>query len=98
MPTASAGQRAPKPEKCGHSLVFRERPHLSGIDSHSRGQAVGMPQSRASMFAKRAAPARFMMVWTVLLALTRASVAHVLRELGQVPREDAHGPGRERPQ
>ena len=39
-----------------------------------------------------------MMVWAVLLALTRASVAHVLRELGQVPREVAHGPGRERPQ
>ena len=39
-----------------------------------------------------------MMVWAVLLALTRASVAHVLRELGQEPREVAHGPGRERPQ
>ena len=81
-----------------HSLVFRECTQLYGIDSHSRGQAVGRTQYRASVFAKRAAPARFMMVWAVLLALTRASVAHVLRELGQVPREVAHGPGRERPQ
>ena len=70
---------------------------MSGIDSHSRGQAVGRTQSRASMFAKRAAPARFMMVWAKLLAQTRASVAHVLRELAQVPREVAHGPWRERP-
>ena len=38
-----------------------------------------------------------MMVWAGLLAQTRASVAHVLRELAQVPREYAHGPWRERP-
>ena len=38
------------------------------------------------------------MVWAGMLPLTRASVAHVLRELAQVPREVAHGPGRERPQ
>ena len=71
---------------------------MSGIDRHSRGHSVEWTQYRASVLAKRAAPARFMMVWAVLLALTRASVAHVLRELGQVPREVAHGPGRERPQ
>ena len=56
-----------------------------------------MPQYRASTFAKQAAPARFMMVWARLLTQTRASVAHVLRELAQVPREYAHGPWRERP-
>ena len=70
---------------------------MSGIDSHSRGQAVGLPQYRASTFAKRAAPARFMMVWAELQPQTHASVAHVLRELAQVPREYAHGPWRERP-
>ena len=56
-----------------------------------------MQQSRASTFAKRAAPARFMMVWAELQPQTHASVAHVLRELAQVPREYAHGPWRERP-
>ena len=49
------------------------------------------------MFAKRAAPARFMMVWAGLQPQTRASVAHVLRELAQVPREVPQGPSRERP-
>ena len=70
---------------------------MSGIDRIARVQAANVQPSRASGSRVDATPARFMRVWAEMQAQTRASVAHVLRELAQVPREVPQGPSRERP-